>query len=305
MARWADASLGERARRIRDPYWWLYRLRGPFAAYHRRFAELGLQVGCRKVVFLIKLVGQADTADWHAVRDRLCLTLDAISRQRGAEISVVICGQDLPNDVSCEHEIRFVAAPARLPRIDGIDKQAKHRLGARALVDFWDEPAYVVMLDADDIPHPDLVHYVTSDDNGRGYLIDDGYMWDVDRCNVVRLSGPITGMRFDEMCGSCAVIAVDLRRKRLAKRVLCTLPMNHKVIGSHMAALGQPLEPIPFPAMIYSVNHADNASSRFGRDRARQGLFDRFSLGEADSKRALQEFGLLPYNDRNQNAPVS
>ncbi|MFD0979844.1 hypothetical protein [Tropicimonas aquimaris] len=286
-------SLTEAGRRLRDPYWWLNRVHGPFTAMHRRFALPGFDAGkAPRIVFLIKLIGREDAADWDGVVARLRTTLESVDRQEGDGISVFLCGQDLPEGLKTRHDLRFVPAPKGLNRIQGIDKQAKHRIGARAIVDQLDGPAYVVMLDADDVAHPGLCTFLRSDNNGRGYIVADGYMWDVNRPLVTRLSAESSGMPFDEMCGSCGVIGVDLSRKRTAKRILCTLPLNHQVLGPHMAAMGQPLDAVPFPAMIYAVNHEDNVSSKFGRDGARGWLFSDHGLRGPQAEAVLREFGV-------------
>lgn len=286
-------SLTEAGRRLRDPYWWLNRVHGPFTALHRKVARPGFDGDTSpRIVFLIKLIGRADAADWAGVTARLRTTLESIDRQEGAGISVFLCGQDLPEGLTSRHDLRFVKAPERLNRIQGIDKQAKHRIGARAIVDQLDGPAYVVMLDADDVAHPGLSGFLREDNNRRGYLVTDGYMWDVNRPLVTRLSRESSGMPFDEMCGSCAAIAVDLSAKRTAKRILCTMPLNHQVLGAHMAAMGQPLDPVPFPAMIYAVNHDDNVSSRYGRDGARGWLFADHGVRGPQAEAVLRAFGV-------------
>ncbi|WP_068116559.1 glycosyltransferase family A protein [Tropicimonas marinistellae] len=285
-------SLTERGRRLRDPYWWLNRVQRPFAFVHRRISSGGIDGGNVQIVFLIKLIGRKDASDWEGVARRLQATLDSVGRQTADRVSVFLCGQDLPEGVSCQKALHFIQAPEKLQRIQGIDKQAKHRIGARAMVDQLEGPAYVVLLDADDIVHPDLSGFLQRDSNGRGYHIEDGYMWDVKRPLVTRLSLDSCGMPFHEMCGSCAAIAVDFSDKRTAKRILCTLPMNHQVLSRHMTAMGQPIDPVPFPCMLYGVNHEDNASSKFGRDGARSWLFSEHGVEGYAAKDVLRDFGV-------------
>ncbi|PRY21457.1 hypothetical protein CLV78_10970 [Aliiruegeria haliotis] len=292
MGTWNESGWDERWRRVRDPYWWIARAERPFTWAHRRFGRAGFGEGVPRVVFLIKLVGQRDASDWNGVRERLQMTLASIDRQDGADISTFICGQDLPEGLECHHDLHFIPAPERLNRIQGIDKHPKHRIAARAIADRLDGPAYVVLIDADDIAHPGLCRFLIEDNNRHGYLIDDGFMWDVTGPQVVRLSQDVSGMPFHEMCGSCLAVAVDLSDTRNAKRILCTLPFSHKLQARYLARMGQPVDPVPFPAMIYAVNHDGNTSTRHGRDGARQRLFREFGLHRAEGEALLRDFGL-------------
>lgn len=285
-----NVSFDERLRRLLDFWWWLGRVRRPWARLNARLSP-GVTPGePARAIFVIKLISKADARSWPDVEKRLEATLASIGRQQGALIDIVICGQDRPATLDCLHPVHFVKAPSRLRRIEGVDRQAKQRLALRSIVERFDGPAYLFFIDADDVAHPDLVSYVASDRNGRGYHIDDGWMWKAGTNDLVRLSKSSSGMPFHEMCGSCLVMAVDLDRKALASRILNALPQNHQILWQHLADLGQPPDTMPFPAMIYVVGHTDNASSRFGRDGARGWLFADHAETDERARTVLSEF---------------
>lgn len=288
-------TIRELLNRMSDGYWWLHRVRPIWAFVLRTFVTTEIPAGqLAKVIWLMRLVSKEDAGDWEATQRQLTETLRSISRQANADIEVVICGHDRPRDLECRYPVHFVEAPRNLRKIGGVDSQAKLRLAAQHICRTFDGLAYVVFSDADDVAHPDLAAFVAGDANGRGYLITEGWMWNTKERAVVPVPPEPGGLSFDKVCGSCVVVAVDLGRSWLSRFLLTNnIHQRHQLHDVHFRQIGHPLDPVPFPAMLYVTAHGDNTSLRTGRGDVQHWLLQNWRVDGDPANAVLREFGVL------------
>lgn len=220
------------------------------------------------IVVMIPLVGKARAKDWEAVCRVLEDTLDALRAQSYQNYEVLLCSQDRPDNFPQQKGYHFISAPPHHAAETVSDQGLKVRLMSAYAGETFDRFSYVLHLDADDLPHPDLFRYVVENNNGRGYLIEQGYMLDAPSGRLGLFGRDIGGTQdLCEHCGSCALFAVDWGKQAFPASYMRLIGNGHRKYAERAARLGFPLDPIPFPSMLYVVNHGDNMQIRKGNDK--------------------------------------
>lgn len=238
------------------------------AAYRRVFFRPHVPPEEPKLIVFIPVVGPENTPSWDRVCSRLSDTLGSIERQNYRNFEIVLCCQQRPPTFPERTNYHFVQAPPHAAAATKSDQNVKVRLMARYAARRFEGFSYVIQMDADDLMHPGLFDYIARDNNGRGYLIDSGYMMDAMSRRVAPLDGDDGHTPFWRQCGSCAAFAVDWTSQPFPVSYLRVIGNGHQNYGPRAAALGYPLDRIPFHAMIYLVNHGDNMQIRKGhKDR--------------------------------------
>ncbi|MEI4469844.1 hypothetical protein [Frigidibacter sp. MR17.24] len=244
-----------------------------------------------RIVWLVPFVSRANSRDWERACAVLAETLASVAAVRYDNWSLVLCSQDRP-DCLPEGDPRFHFLPA--PQLNLAKGISDHRHKVKMMTDYaartFREFVYVSHLDADDLLHPDLPGFIARDGNGRGYIVEKGFMADARSGDLAPMGEP-GDKPFWKDCGSCAYLAVDFAAERLATLQLRLIGKGHKTYVERAAALGRPLDPVPFPAMVYVVNHGENIQDRKGNSKLM--YLDRRRIGDpAKIAAALEAFGL-------------
>ncbi|PTQ68559.1 glycosyltransferase family A protein [Celeribacter persicus] len=251
------------------------------------------------IVVMIPLIGKARAQDWQRVCDILEDTLASLRAQSYRNFEVLLCSQDRPDNFPDGENHHFIPAPPHNAAPNVSDHRLKIRLMTEYAARSFDRFSYVMHLDADDLLHPDLFRYVAQDNNGRGYLVGQGYMMDAQTRRLAPLGRAIGGKtEFWEHCGSCAFFAVDWGKQRFPVFFLRLMGKGHKNYADRARRLGYPLAAIPFPAMLYVVNHGDNLQTRKGNDKLR--YLTHLEITEPERLAAIRaEFGLSEGTDEH------
>ena len=221
--------------------------------------------GNEQVVYLICLIGRDRAKDWRWVGALLRQTLEALLAQADPRWQAIICGQDWPEGMPENRRSQFLpftAAPEDTPPHDKNDKYDR-------LTDWVPqsgiETGYAFLLDGDDVPHPDLTGYILSDNNGTGYLLDQGYMLAVGtrRGRVLGhrslRDGRLENNTFFRNCGSCVAAYFDNRRGGWGTALLeGVVKVPHGRLPELTRLMGVRLGWVPFPAMCYLILHGEN-----------------------------------------------
>lgn len=243
------------------------------------------------VVAAIPLIAKSKAGDWDTVCHNLARTVRSVLAQDYDNVEVLICGQDRPDHLAASDRVRFIEAPTIATR-KKTDKGEKIALMTDDLARRHKALTYVMILDADDLLHPRLFLHAATDNNSRGYLIDKGYMIDLETRDLAPLS-PENGHSFDRHCGSCALFAADFARPWVAKRYLKTLSRSHNRYAELTERFGLPLDPVPFFAALYVLNHGENARARRGVGGHKAQRLIETRIQDRDRVTSIQkEFGL-------------
>ena len=249
------------------------------------------------VRFLVPLISRAKAHDFARVSRNLGHTLASLARQTSDRWSVTICGQDRPEGVAFDGDrVRFLPFPIRA-RAKGSDKPRKQRFLIRDAAQGPARDGYIHFLDADDILHPRLVAHIVTDNNGHGYSVTHGWVVDFAARRIAPAvppeeSGTDTRPLY-RLCGSSAALRFDLREG--AHHVTPAFERGaHGNTATRVARFGLHLAPVPFGAVLYSVNHGDNLQIHRGLGDTKTGYLDAHALPPEEYAPILARFGLPP-----------
>ncbi len=226
------------------------------------------------VVFLIPLVGRHHVDNWTEVQSRLADTIDSFRHQTSGRWSALVCGQDRPENVTFDSQVRFL--PFTTP-FDGNDKWAKLEQLCLALPSAGTSDGYAMPFDADDLLARGAVAEMTTRKERNGYLVTRGLITDA-QSRQVGLCAPQSLLHpgrkaFWKMCGSCAAFRFDFSHSTRDAEYLAAVTSHEHRMFPYLAALaGRRLASLRQEAVMYIVNHGEN----FGKRRGRVGFKTRY-----------------------------
>ncbi len=239
---------------------------------------LGPPSGNPKVIYAIPLVSRRRSEAWDVVETNLVHTMEALDRQTDPNWTALICGQDQPEKITFGQNVHFLRSDAS-DKFN--DRPEKARQLARHVLETETGDGYLFPLDADDLPHPKLTEHMRTDNNGHGYLIDKGYMYDAatGRLAILQPSNRQfpKAKRFYNHCGSSAAYRYDLRSGADFTGLLIERE-DHKQVARHARRYGFRLALVPFHAMAYIVNHGENLREKRGSLHRKMTHFDKNAL---------------------------
>jgi hypothetical protein len=205
-------------------------------------------------------------ADWEQAQANLRRTIRSV---RGAAVTepaiVAIACHDEPELGDVGADVHVLPVPFAEPadrRGGGRDKSNKRRfIGAWLRQALIGDEAYVMFLDADDLVRKNIIEYALAHGHGS-YVVDHGYVFDV-------ASGLLWHRRqgFHRTCGSSFV--VRFTRDELPSSWEDTASpfgqfgsspdqRGHPDYDQVASDLGRPPAALPFPAVVYTVNHGES-----------------------------------------------
>jgi Putative rhamnosyl transferase len=255
-------------------------------------------------MFAIPFAARCVTLDWDRACTLLAGTLRSVLNQSDSDFYVGVCYHDIPDlPVDIRDRVNLVAAdfppPTERSKYLG-DKRRKLEKLARILSEMGG--GYYFGLDCDDLVSCDLVAYAREEADTHGYLIETGYAFDAKADTLAPIPGPPGTWQsrpLDQVCGSCAILNLscsELPGGELFRRNegLFARVKQHGRYGVEAAAIGRPLKPVPFPALVYVLNTGNNVSYSVGRDPAFQARIHSDIARNAVpvSRELAQRFGL-------------
>jgi len=257
-------------------------------------------------MFAIPFGARCVTLDWDRACASLVCTLRSVLNQSDSDFYVGVCCHDipvLPADIRDRVNIVEADFPPPTERSKyGDDKRRKKEKLARILAELGG--GYYFGLDCDDLVCCDLVAYAREEGDANGYLIEAGYAFDEKANNLAPIPGvPGTwqGRPLHQVCGSCAILNLspsELPGGELFGRNegLFLQLKQHGRYGVDAVAIGRPLKPISFPAVVYVLNTGNNVSYTVSRDLAQQARIhsDIARSAVPVSRELAEQFGLSP-----------
>jgi hypothetical protein len=228
-----------------------------------------------RFVFAIPLKARGLSSDWQLAQSLLRETVHSATRASSSETAVVIACHDEPDlhDVAAPdvHVLRVPFAEPEAPSQGGRDKATKRRfIGAWICETAASEEVDVMFLDADDLVHKDLVEWVSSRTE-PAHVVETGYILNM-------AAGLLQNRRqsFHKTCGSSFVCR--FRRNELptswddlaspfSQFGASPDQRGHQDYDIVASELGKPPLTIPFPSVIYRVNHAESLWASKSQER--------------------------------------
>jgi len=227
-------------------------------------------------VAAVPLKPRDPSGNWEVVEANLRRTIDSFRRSAGGMGAMVIACHEEPDlGRAAGDDLQLLRVPFARPadRWEGSrDKGRKRRFIGAWLRETLECPStYVMFLDADDLVHERLVAHVLDGHSGS-YVVDDGYVFAADTGLLVRRR-----QRFTEICGSsfvCRFERDELPRSWKDESALFSQfgvapdQPGHSEYPRVADRAGRPPAPVPFPGVLYLVNHGESHwSHKMGRRR--------------------------------------
>jgi hypothetical protein len=249
--------------------------------------------------FGIPLRSRRASRDWSRVCALLDATLNSALRQLNPDIQVVVACHELPKTHCGDDRLTFSEAKHARPR-DPLEQMFDKRFKKIMLAEEVCRRGggYLMLLDSDDLVSNQLADFVLQQNNKKGYLVDQGFIYDAQLRQLRRVCD------FDRICGSSVIAYLspaDCDDRQFAWREYIG-DTWHAEFRRISADLGRPLEPLPFPAAVYVTNNGENhsAEARGRRRNLRAKAMDARKLARERIRKdrpkvqatILEEFGL-------------
>lgn len=224
------------------------------------------------IAFMTTLRHPQNSADYVRVESLLQDTLASLTRQSCDDYVVIIVGNRRPSFPLPERtvfvEVNFPPpsmhkGPRTGPAAAIWDKGTKNGIGLIAARDF--APEYVMAVDADDFVHQDLAAFVHDRPGHTGWVVERGLMYSRAR-NAYRPC-----KKFYGICGTSFIIpfeayevpshlTVSAMQIEIAEAFGERLEhvLEHGWAYDWWTGHGRILDPLPFPAAVYHVDHGEN-----------------------------------------------
>ena len=243
----------------------------------------------KTLTFVIPIRHPENCTDWPKLVSRLSQTVSSISAQTNTDWRAVLVanhGADLPQ-FPRNVEVERVDFPPN-PIFDRgahdletfydafrLDKGRRVLAGMLAARD----TQYFMISDDDDFVSRKIVDYVAHNKGANGWYIRTGWVWSDGGGMIYRYN------EFDQYCGTSLIIRSDLYQLPTSLALasgdyIRRMLGSHIYIKSHLADLGTPLVPLPFPGAVYRIGHADAHSKS-------SGLIEKFFTNRDALKRPL------------------
>jgi hypothetical protein len=257
--------------------------------------------------FIIPLKSKIVSTDWTVTCGLLDQTLKSLKNQTSQDFVVIVVGHEKP-DLSIEwnQQYQFASSPFTLASLKikpgteihsyldinyNTDKLQKLAVGLQILALAC--PDYYMMLDADDILHKEFVSYVGNTKAANGYIARLGYEYYLKQRKL------IASENLHKICGSTTVIhhshmLVPQTLDEAGVGSMIWSKISHADMEDVFLRSGTPLQPMPFPSVLYVLNHGQNASNEFRR-KTKHYLRTTLKIilkGRRIPARIAQDFGL-------------
>ncbi len=209
------------------------------------------------LVFVIPLKSPQAAKSWSQVSKLFERCVKSLCSQTSPDFRVLVVCNEKPYIKFSHPNILYLEVNLPIPQPTWEDrkrdKEQKLLMGlvhARKL-----EPSYIMPVDADDCLSKHLVEFVNRNSHCNGWFVSKGYEYqEGSRLIYLRQED------FYVRCGSCNIIRYNLLN--LPENINYDKPrqfyQEHGRVRKFMDKQGTPIEPLPFPGVIYITEHGEN-----------------------------------------------
>lgn len=208
--------------------------------------------------FIVPVKSKVVSNDWELFVKLVERTLRSLTNQDSENYRVIVVCHEKPEFDYTHDKIEFVRADFEPPKLDPdgtrdenrekkeVDKSRKIKTGVEHAAKY--HPNYLMVVDSDDLISNKIVSYVAAQDqNSPGWFINKGYNYK-EGANYVFYKN----RTFNHLCGSSIIVRADL-----IDDLFVTEPWLWYMHETMETSAG-PLQPLPFPAGVYSIANGEN-----------------------------------------------
>lgn len=204
--------------------------------------------------FLIAIKAPEVAASWPALSKAFERTLRSVCAQTCRDYRVLVVCNRLPDIRFSSERVTVIERNFPSPGSDYSQKiEDKKKKIVTALIHLADRPPeYVMVVDADDCVHRDLVAFASAQSGKAGWYFKSGFEYN-EQSKMIRRHVN----NFYRLCGTSFMIRYDHLRFQTDFEPTAELGANDRFITGHpfvksdLAERGVAIEPLPFPGAVY------------------------------------------------------
>lgn len=247
------------------------------------------------IVFIIPVKSKQAATSWPELCKLFERSLKAVCNQTSSEFQVFVVCNERP-EISFHHpKVQYLEVNFPVPEATynaRVDDRAK-RVVAGLFAAKYLNPTHVMSVDADDCISRHIAEFVSKNSDANGWYVNGGYEYEEG-------SHRITTRRkdFHKICGTCNIINYRLFNLPQEMGPYHELTGYDRFLGGHplakgdLAERGTPIEPLPFPGVIFVRDRAGESVSM------QEGLIEKFQRNPKEILRGLKKSVMAPINEK-------
>jgi hypothetical protein len=224
------------------------------------------------LTFVVPLKSPLASGNWRLVSALANRCLKSLASQTDPGYRILLVCNEPPDNLERHANLTVLTLSLPTPgnAQEGMfDKWRKVREGLIHAREF--APCFVMVVDADDCVSRRLAAFVNRRPTAHGWFVETGY------CHDEGTRWVFCRAEFHRLCGTSSIVLChkhDLPDPAAPKSGCLLLDYGHSRIVDHMEKEGRPLEPLPFPAVVYITGTGENHSGyALGPLRSRKPYF--------------------------------
>jgi len=247
------------------------------------------------LVFIIPVKSKKVAKSWTELSKLFDRCLRSVCNQTSQNFKVIVVCNEKPI-TSFEHpNVEYLLVDFPPPGADyaakGDDRAKRVFVGLFALKDL--QPSHVMSVDSDDCVSKHIAEFVNQNPDKNGWFVEQGYEYDEGSSKIlVRKEG------IYRICGTCNII--NYRLFKLPPQILPydQLTGFDRFLNGHvhakqdLAEQGTPLEPFPFPAVVYVRDNIGESMSM------QESFIAKLKRNPKETLRGVKKLLVAPFNEQ-------
>lgn len=247
------------------------------------------------IVFIIPVKNKEVATSWQDLCKLFERSLRSVCNQTSPDFKVIVVCNEKPTTSFDHPNVEYLQTNFPAPGESygaKVDDRAKRVVaGLFAVKDL--QPSHVMSVDADDCISRNIASFVNENWERNGWYVDQGYEYDEGSSKIaVKKEG------FYRICGTCNI--VNYRLFTLPDKMMPydQLTGFDRFLGGHplakgdLAERGTPLEPLPFPGVVFVRDQAGESVSM------QESLIAKWKRNPKETLRGVKKRLLAPFNEQ-------
>jgi hypothetical protein len=247
------------------------------------------------MVFIIPVKSKQAATSWSELCKLFERSLRSVCSQSSSEFRVIVVCNERPEIAFHHPQVQYLDVDFPVPEANynaRVNDRAKRVVaGLLAVRDL--NPSHVMSVDADDCISRQIAEFVSQNPNANGWYVNSGYEYEEGSQKI-----SIRRKDFHKICGTCNIVNYRLFHLPRKMAPYHELTGYDRFLGGHplakgdLAERGTPIEPLPFPGVIFIRDRAGESVSM------QENLLAKWQRNPKEVLRGIKKFVLSPFNEK-------
>jgi len=247
------------------------------------------------IVFIIPVKSKQAATSWSELSRLFERSLRSVCNQTSSDFKVIVVCNERP-EVAFEHpnvEYLEVNFPVPEPTYNArVDDRAKRVVAGLLEAKKWN-PSHAMSVDADDCLSRSIAKFVNQHPDKNGWYVNSGYEYEEGSSKVF-----VRRKDFHKICGTCNIINYRLYTLPSKMTSYHELTGYDRFLGGHplaksdLADRGTPIDPLPFPGVVFVRDRAGESVSM------QETLVAKLQRNPKEVLRGIKKLILAPFNEQ-------